>query len=645
MTSLNNTALIARTRLFGNPERGACRISPDGRWLAVNAPRDGVMNLWLAPRGDLGAARPVTQDRHRGIVQFSWAFDSVHLLYAQDLDGDENFHLHAVHAETHTLRDLTPLAGVRGLFHSASRKHRDEILITLNQRDRRYADLCRLRLSSGEMTLLQENPGMADFVTDDDHRVPLALAPRADGSWLWLRPKESGWVPWQQVAAEDAMTTRPLHVGGDGRTLYALDSRGRDTAALVSFDLLADSAPAARVLAAHPRADIDDVLSHLHSHVPLAYGVTVERREFYALDAGLRADVEHLDAQDLGEWHLASRTDDDRVWIVRFTSDVNPSSYALYERDTRRLTKLYDCYPDLTTAPLVRMQHTTLKSRDGLDLVSYLTLPPHAERSDTALTRTEPLPMVLLVHGGPWARDAWGFEAEHQWLANRGYAVLSVNFRASTGFGKSFLNAGDLQWGAKMDDDLCDAVDWAIANGMADPQRIAIMGASYGGYATLWALSAHTERYVCGVDVVGPSNLETLLAATPLHWEAARATLYRQLGNPDTPIGRALLKERSPLHRAAHIRKPLLIGQGANDPRVPQAEADQMVAAMKANGVAVTYVLYPDEGHGFARPANRISFYAITEQFLAMHLGGRCEAANATEIEGHTAVMMVGTPP
>jgi dipeptidyl aminopeptidase/acylaminoacyl peptidase len=640
MTSLEQTALIPRARIFGNPERGACRISPDGRWLAFVAPRDGVMNLWVCPRNALEAARPMTHDRKRGIGQFTWAYDNEHLLYAQDNDGDENFHLHSVSIGSGMVRDLTPYPGVRGLLHAVSRKHRDEVVITLNRRDLRFADLYRLNLKSGELSLLQTNPGMQRFITDDDFRVRIAISPQPDGGLALLVPEgEDGWKPWQRIPAADEMTTHPLHFNADGRTLYALDSRGRDTAALVAFDLLAHE-PVARMIAEHPRADVSDLLSRADTYAPFAYEVNVERQEFHVLDESFRADVDRLDAQGLGEWRMIDRSEDDRFWIVRFASDLNPGSYALYERDTRRVTKLYDCFPALTYALLARMQHTSLKSRDGLDLVTYLSLPVYADRFDMPLKSKQALPLVLLVHGGPWARDEYGYHPYHQWLANRGYAVLSVNFRASTGFGKAFINAGNLQWGAKMDDDLCDAVDWAIARGIADPNRVCIMGASYGGYATLWGMVAHPERYACGVDIVGPSNLETLLASTPPQWEAMRATLYRQVGNPDTPQGRALLKERSPLHRAANIRKPLLIGQGANDPRVTQVEADQMAAAMKANNIPVTYVLYPDEGHGFRRPANDISFNAITEEFLAKYLGGRYEPTTAEEIKGNTAVLV-----
>ncbi len=645
MQSIQDTALIARAQLFGNPERGACHISPDGQWLAFGAPADGVMNIWLCRRGELAAARPITHDRSRGIMQWSWAYDNEHLLFMQDEGGDENFHLHAVSVRTGAVRDLTPFAGVRGLLQAQSRKHPDEVLITLNRRNPQFADIFRLTIATGAMTLVQENQGMAGFVTDSDFKVRLAKAPQADGSWLWLKPnagdtaQSSTWTTWQQVAAGDAMTTFTLHIAADGKTLYILDSRGRDTAALLAFDLDTD-APTGTLIAQDPRADISDLIEDLDSLAPIAYAATVERRSVHVLDERFRADLNLLDGCALGEWDVVSRTTDDQLWTIRFSRDTNPASYYLYDRRSHDLSKLYDCYPQLVDAPLARMQHTTIKSRDGLDLVCYLTLPVYADHPDVRMSSRVPVPLVLLVHGGPWMRDDYGYNAMHQWLANRGYAVLAVNFRASIGFGKAFINAGDLEWGGKMDDDLCDAVDWAITRGIADPERVAIMGGSYGGYATLWALTAHPERYACGVDIVGPSNLETLLASTPPQWEALLATLYRQLGHPDTPEGRALLRERSPLHRAANIRKPLLIGQGANDQRVKQAEADQMARALKANAIPVTYVLYPDEGHGFQRPSNRISFNAITEQFLAQYLRGRCEPTTPAEVAGNTAIMV-----
>lgn len=352
--------------------------------------------------------------------------------------------------------------------------------------------------------------------------------------------------------------------------------------------------------------------------------------------------TETVGQDGVGINRLASRSLDDAFWVIFATGDTRPPSMHLYERRLRRVRKLYDCYPTLTNAPLSRMQPTTLRTRDDLEMVSYLTLPLHADDRREALRSKSPLPMVLLVHGGPWARDEWGYNPEHQWLANRGYAVLSANFRGSTGFGKSFTAAGDLEWGAKMNDDLIDAMDWAVARGIADPERIAIMGGSYGGYAVLWALTNDPLRFACGVDIVGPSNLETLIESMPPHWESERAMVYQQVGNPTTAEGRKLLKARSPLHRAHRIARPLLIGQGANDPRVKRSEADQMAAALKASGIAVTYALYPDEGHGFHRPANNIAFNVIVERFLARHLGGRFEAASAQEIDGHSTVMLEG---
>lgn len=641
---LNDVALIPRSALFGNPERGSCQVSPCGRWLAFLAPVEGAMNIWVAERGEdvaasFSKAAVVTADRGRGIYEFMWARDGVHLLYLQDKDGDEDTHVYAVPAAGGVARDLTPFAGARASIQQVSRKKPGSILLTHNKRDARYADLFQADLASGELTLVAENKGFYGFVADEDYRVRLAMGPSATGGHVFLKPDGQGWKLWREIAASDSSNSSPQALHENGRILYMLDSTGRDTSALLSFDLEADGADGT-LIATHPSADISGVWTDIKTHEPLAWTATFERREIHVLDESLRADVEALDAAQIGEWGVASRTDDDQFWIVSAGTDKSPRTFHAYNRPAKKLVTLYDVRPALAGAPLARMQHTTLKARDGLDLVTYLTLPLFADDPAVPLTSKQRVPLVLDVHGGPQARDTWGYNPIHQWLANRGYAVMSVNFRGSTGFGKRFVSAGDGQWGAKMDDDLIDAVQWAIGQGIADPDRLCVMGASYGGYATLWAMTAHPDVYACGVDIVGPSNLETLASSIPAYWEAAKAQLFRMIGDAGTDAGRALMRERSPVHRAGLIRKPLLIGQGANDPRVKQAESDQMVAAMKANGVPVTYVLFPDEGHGFHRPANTIKFNAVTEQFLAKYLGGRFEASGPGEADGNTAVFV-----
>jgi dipeptidyl aminopeptidase/acylaminoacyl peptidase len=383
------------------------------------------------------------------------------------------------------------------------------------------------------------------------------------------------------------------------------------------------------------------VLVDVRTKAPLAYSVNYERNRYFALDAAVQADLDVLDGAGIGDWEVQSRTDDDRVWVIGTDADTAPAAAYLYDRDTRTLEKLYDSRPDLAAAPLAAMHPVVIDARDGLKLVCYLTLPKGSDAA-TPGRPAQALPMVLFVHGGPWARDSFGYNSYHQWMANRGYAVLSVNYRASTGFGKAFLNAGDKEWGGKMDDDLLDAVDWAIGAGIADAEWIAIMGGSYGGYATLASLTRNPTKYACGVDIVGPSNLETFSSSIPPYWETARAMVVKMIGDSATEDGLALMRERSPVNHADQLSCPLLIGQGANDARVKQAESDQMVAALKAKGIPVTYVLFPDEGHGFARPENNIAFNAITEQFLAAHLGGRAEPIGGEELSRSTAQILEG---
>ncbi|XYD10907.1 S9 family peptidase [Methylobacterium sp. NMS12] len=616
--------LIPRAHLFGAPVRASFRISPDGAQLSWLAPDAGVLNLWVGPVDEPERGRFVTADRGRGIQFYTWAQDGRHLLYLQDAGGDENQHVYAVDSRDGTVRDLTPFPGVAAAIIRISRTITDRVLIALNDRDLRFHDLYSVEIATGARTLIQENPGFLGFVTDRHYGVHLASRNAPDGSQEVLRRDGPDWIPWLTLPAEDARGSGPDRVNAAGTDLFLYDSRGRDTAALVRVDL---ATGARTVLAAHDEADIGGVLYDIETEEPLAYAVTHARQRWHVLDARVRDDIAFLDGQNLGDWYVVDRTRDDRIWLVVGDADTRSGVTGLYDRRARTLRRLGSARPLLDAAPLAPMRATVIRSRDGLDLVSYLSRPLGADG---------PGPLVLLVHGGPWGRDAFGFNAEHQWLANRGYAALSVNFRASLGFGKAFVNAGDREWGGRMDDDLLDAVAWAVAEGIADPARVGIMGTSYGGYATLAALARNPDTYACGIDVVGPANLETLLRTVPPYWEAFRAQLIRAIGDPDTAEGLDLMRARSPVHRAGRIRAPLLIAQGANDPRVKQAESDQMVAALDANGIPVTYLLFPDEGHGFVRPVNRLAFYARAEAFLARHLGGRAEPPDPAAEAGHS---------
>jgi len=634
--------VIPRALLFGNPQRAAANLSPDGQCLSwAAAGPGGRMNVWVAPSNDLALARQLTDDPHRGVTGHFWTYDSAHILFSRDRDGDENHQLYAIHVGSGEQRCLTPFPGTRAAVVALSRQRRSEVLISLNRRDPRFADLYRLDLVSGELTLVAENPGLMGFVIDENFEPRFASRSTNDGGLELLKRDAAGaWQPWDSFAAEDARNSGISHLDRSARYLYLHDSRGRDTSALIEVDLQEEENR--RVIAESPLADVGGVLSDRDTYRPLAYVLNHERPELHLLDVRLRADVDFLDAQGIGTWWPAARTEDDQRWLISASSDRQPGATYLYDRQARVLTKLFDLRPELADKPLARMQSVVLRSRDGLPLVCYLSLPPELDSGEPLRARA-PAPLVVYVHGGPWTRDGFGYSSTHQWLCDRGYAVLNVNFRSSTGFGKTFLNAGNGEWGRRMDEDLDDAVDWAIAQGLADPQRLAIAGVSYGGYAVLSALTRQPGRYACGIDVVGPSNLETLMRAIPPHWESARQMLYRAVGNPETPEGQALLRERSPLHAAGAIRDPLLIAQGANDPRVPQSESDQMAQALMERGIPVSYALFPDEGHGFSREPNRLVFNALMEAFLARHLGGRLEPFALEDFPGNTLQMQQGS--
>jgi dipeptidyl aminopeptidase/acylaminoacyl peptidase len=655
--------LIPREILFGNPDKAALRVSPDGRHVAFLAPVNGVLNVWVAPSEKPEAAQPVTRDTGRGIQIYFWAYTSQHLLYLQDDGGDENWKVHVVDLATRTSRDLTPFDTIPGpdgqpvrlpdgrplrptaQIENVSHRFPDSVLIGLNTRDPRYHDLYRLNILTGTLALMQHNPDFAGFVTDDDYQVRFAARVTTDGGTELLKPAGSSvspdgvreWVPYQTVGLEDALTTHPLGFDRSGRVLYMKDGRGRDTAAVTAVHL---DTGVTEVLAAHPRADASSVLAHPTEGTIQAVAFNSTRTEWTVLDPAVRADFDFLKTVAPGDVAVTSRTLDDRIWTVAFLLDNGPARSYLYDREAKRATFVFTNRKAMEDQPLARMHPVVIPSRDGLDLVSYLTLPREVDPEGDGRP-SRPVPLVLSVHGGPWARESWGLDPEHQWLANRGYAVLSVNFRGSTGFGKRFVNAGNKEWAAKMHDDLLDAVDWAVRQGIARRDRVCIMGGSYGGYATLVGLTFTPTAFACGVDIVGPSNLITLLNTIPPYWEPGIAQFTARVGDHRTEPGRRFLESRSPLTFVDRIQRPLLIGQGANDPRVKQSESDQIVAAMQKKGIPVTYVLYPDEGHGFVRPENRLSFYAVVEAFLSRHLGGRFEPVGAS-FRGSTITVPTG---
>ena len=617
------TELIARDALFGNPERANVQISPDGKYLSWVAAVDGVLNVWVAPADNPSQARAVTQDKARGIRSYFWSYQPDTLLYLRDSGGDEDFHLYAVDLKTGQAKDLTPFPKTTAQVAGVSPKHPGTILVGMNDRDAQWHDIYKVDLASGNRTLLEKNDAqIAGYIADADYTLKYAQRSRPDGGADVLRRGANGaWEKFDDIPFEDVLTTSPGGLTLDGKTLYFTDSRGRNTAALFAIDVTSGTRT---LVLEDARADVGGTLADPATGKVQAVSVDYLRDEWKVVDPAIRADLEKLEAIGPGDVSVNPRTLDDKTWIVAYSAAEAPLVYYRYDRGTGTLTKLFSARPKLEGKPLVPQWPVEIASRDNKTLVSYLTLPRSADANSDGKAET-PVPLVLLVHGGPWARDSYGYGGYNQWLANRGYAVLSVNFRGSTGFGKDFTNAGNGEWAGKMHDDLIDAVQWAVKQGVTTQDQVAIMGGSYGGYATLAGLTFTPDAFACGVDIVCPSNLNTLLSTVPPYWASFFEQLAKRMGDPRTDAGKKWLTERSPLTRADQIKKPLLIGQGANDPRVKQAESDQIVKAMQAKNIPVTYVLFPDEGHGFARPENNKAFNAVTEGFLAQCLGGRAE--------------------
>jgi dipeptidyl aminopeptidase/acylaminoacyl peptidase len=607
--------LIPRERFFENPEKDLAKISPDGTRLAYLAAEGGKLNVFVKTLGK-SDDRAVTHDHERGIYEYYWTRDGRRILYSQDRGGDENFRIFAADAERGDVepRCLTPFDNVRAEVLAAPRATPGKILVQLNKRDAHAFDVYRLDIATGELSPVAENPGsVLSWHADASGRLRAYVASRDDGGReVFARDSESS--PWRSVAAYTVDDLPdPIDFTADGRGFYLGSSKGSDTKRLVRLDL---TTGAEAVLDEDPEADLAFAVVSDKTHEVLAAAYQRERLVYHFLDPKLTRDFARLSKVDPGEKTVTGFDADERRFVVATYSDVDAGTNYLFDRATGKAEKLFRSRPWLDSSQMAETKPITVTARDGVVLHGYLTLPRGVPAKG--------LPMVLRVHGGPWERDAWGFNPTIQFLANRGYAVLQVNYRGSTGYGKTFARMADHQFARKMHDDLIDAVSWVVAKGVADPKRVAIYGGSYGGYATLVGLTFTPDVFACGVDLCGPTSLVTLIKSFPPYWRPwLQGHWYRFVGNPDDPAAVEDMKARSPLYHIENVKRPLFVAQGANDVRVTQAESDRMVEALRAAGKEVEYMLAANEGHGFANPENRIEFYRRMEAFLAKHIGGR----------------------
>ena len=591
---------------FRNPEQTAFRISPDGRYLSWLAPYERRLNVFVRPIGG-GTTTRVTSETARDIGGYFWKGERI--VFVKDFGGDENFHVVSVSLDGAQV-DLTPGDKVKADVVDMLEDDDGHLIVSHNRRDESVFDVFRIDIATGAETMLAQNPGnVTTWHTDHDGK--LRAAGTSDGvntSLLYREREDQDFTPILTTSFKEAV--QPLFFTFDNRKLYVASNRGRDKAAIFEFDPAA--AREGALLVESAEADIEALFhSRKRKVLTSARWVTskVQRKFFDAHTEAMYRDIEaRLPGYDVT---LTSSSKDEDKFVVAAMSDRTPGKRYLYDSNARTLELLADIAPWLPEAQLSSMQPIVFEARDGLAIHGYLTLPQGRDPRN--------LPVVVNVHGGPWARDVWGFNPEVQFLANRGYAVLQVNFRGSTGYGRKFWEASFREWGRKMQDDLTDGVRWLIAQGVADPSRVAIYGGSYGGYATLAGLAFTPDLYACGVDYVGVSNLLTFMKSIPPYWKPFLAMLQEMVG--DMEKDEAMLRAASPVFSADRIKSPLLIAQGAKDPRVVKSESDQMVDAMRKRGVEVEYLVKDNEGHGFRNEENRFEFYEAMERFLARHIG------------------------
>ena len=623
--------LIDRDLIFGNPEIAGAQLSPDGRYIAFLKPWNDTRNVYVKGVDEpFAAARLMTTETKRPVAGYLWTQDSKFIVYAKDHDGDENFNVYAVDPsarptsgyEAPPSRDLTGLKGVRVMLYDAPKADPDVLYIGLNDRDKAWHDLYKLRISTGEKTLVRKN---TDRITgwSFDLKGQLRLATRSadNGDNEIMRVDADKFTLVYSCSVFE--TCNPLHFRPDGSHLYMQTNKGTDLVLLVQFDTqtgkteMVESDPLGKV-------DLGGALFSEKNDELIETWYTDDRPKIYFKDKAFGDDNHWIENQFPGkEIRVVSRTRDEQLWLVTVASDTEPGETFLFNRKAHTLAPQYKVWEKLPRTDLAEMKYVRYKSSDGLEIPAYLTLPKGVPPTN--------LPTLILPHGGPWGRDFWGYNQLAQFFANRGYAVLMPNFRGSTGYGRKFLDAGNLEWGGKMQDDLTWGVKYLVAEGIADPKRVGILGGSYGGYATLAGVAFTPDLYAAAVDIVGPSNLITLLESIPPYWEAARKVFAVRMGDSNTPEGKKLLMDESPLNSADKIKTPLLVAQGANDPRVNRREAEQIVIALRDRGFNVEYILAPDEGHGFARPINNMALFMEAEKFLAAHLGGRYQEGGTAE--------------
>lgn len=637
------TPLIDRELFFGDPEIAGAQISPDGQYIAFIKPFNGTRNIWVKQtQQPFDAAKPLTADTKRPIPGFFWSHDSKVILYVQDAGGDENYNIWAVDPagapaagqKVPTARNLTELKGVAAQIYAVPRSAPDVIYVGLNDRDAAWHDLYRVKISTGERTLVRTNTErIAQWFFDNKGTLRLAVRVADNGDSEVLRVDDAGFTKVYSCSVFESCG--PVRYHKDSKRVYMVSNKGDDID-LIRLSLFDPDSGKEELVESDPEKRVDfgaPIFSAVTDEL-VATSYEDERSRVYWRDKTFEADYKLLKKRLPGmEISLGSPTADEQQWLIGAGSDIEPGARYLFDRKTKKLTFQYRVYEKLSRKDLAHMQPVRFKSSDGLEIPSFLTLPKGVPAKN--------LPLIVVPHGGPWSRDAWGYDPFAQFLANRGYAVLQPNFRSSTGYGKKFLNAGNNEWGQKMQDDLTWGVKDLVAKGIADPKRVGIMGGSYGGYATLAGVAFTPDVYAAAVSIVGPSNLVTLLESIPPYWESLRKIFHARMGDPSTPEGKAQLERQSPLNAARNIVTPLLVVQGANDPRVNKAESDQIVIALRDRKFPVEYIVAPDEGHGFARPVNNMAMFATAEQFLAKHLGGRFQASMTPEVAQRRAEITV----